>query len=258
MAFTLNPTPTAGTNAFGMVPGAVDNPIPNAPQLNQTAGADIMAQLGGQLSPGTINALQNASASFGVGSGMPGSPLSWNSLYGNIAGAAEKQQQQGLANYNQITGPAFQTNLASQNALNAAAPDPTQAASYAEKLYNQYLAKMSGGGHVTLPGNTGFNLPSFNLGGFGSNQGQPTAASVLNPVDGQQQWNPYGAIDPSSGQAMDLSNLTGGGYDFNSGENFGGTSYGDTYQDPYAAIGSAGSDFGAAPDWLNMDFSSGG
>lgn len=141
--FSNNPTPTSGQGSQGLVPGQVANPIPNASTLNTTAGNDLLSKLSGTLSPGTQNALQNASAEWGISSGMgDGSGIGWNQLYGNIANASENQQQQGLTDYNQITGPSFQTNLAQNNANLAAAPDPSASASYAQQLYNEYLQQM--------------------------------------------------------------------------------------------------------------------
>lgn len=171
MAVNINPTPQSGQGAFGMVPGALSLPnpagdlaaqLPGLPGLNATASQDLQSKLGGTLSPGTMNALKNAAATMGVSSGMPGSQLSWNSLYGNIAGASEAQQQQGLQDYSsliptvsgtQTVSPALQSQIAGTNASNAAAPNPTASASYAEQLFNQYLqqAKGPGGGTVNLP-----------------------------------------------------------------------------------------------------------
>lgn len=238
--FSLTPQPGVGATGaaapFGAVPGVLGNPIGNAPALNQAAGADIMAQLGGQLSPGTINALHDASATFGVSSGMPGSNLSWNSLYGNIAGAAERQQQQGLQSYGALTGPAFQTGIAEQNALNAAAPNPTAAASHAEQLYNQYLGALGGGGHVTYPGNS-----PFTLAGQAPTTG-PSAATVMNNPD-QSGFNltqtPWASINPATGlnenpTGFGVQNPATGAFDNNSG---------------YAGIMGAVPDMNAVPDY---------
>lgn len=158
--FTFSPASTGGQGAFGLVPGNVQSPLPGVTDLDSQAGSDIAAELGGTLSASTENALQNAAATFGATSGMPGSGLSWNALYGNIAGASEQQQQQGIGNLNSTFGPNAQVGLAQQNATNNAAPDPTESANYAEQLYNQYLNAMKG--------------PQ---GGTGSNSGSPAGST---------------------------------------------------------------------------------
>ena len=164
MAYNLNPQPQAGSGIYGSVPGSLSLPnpagdlganIPGLSTLNKTASSDILSNLEGKLSPATENALQNASATYGAASGMPGSGLSWNSLYGNIAGASTAEQQLGLQELNpfvsntsgtQTVAPGLQTQIAGTNASNAASPNPGQSASYAEQLFNQYLNQMRGPG----------------------------------------------------------------------------------------------------------------
>lgn len=170
--FSINPGPQSGNGPFGSVPGPLGLPdpagdlakqVPNLPALNSAASAGILGKLNGQLSPGTLNALKNASAQFGVSSGMPGSGLSSNQFLGNVAGASEAQQTAGIQQYNstipvisgtQTVNPALQNEIATQNSLNAAAPDPTQAASYAKQLFDQYLSSMRGGGGGNPGGGT--------------------------------------------------------------------------------------------------------
>ena len=107
-AFNINPSPQSGSGTFGSVPGAIGLPnpeqnlagvLPNLTSINSAASGDVLSNLNGTLSPGTTNALQNEAATLGVSSGMPGSQLDWNSLYGNIAGASAAQQAQGLQQY---------------------------------------------------------------------------------------------------------------------------------------------------------------
>ena len=185
MATILNPTPQAGAGAFGAVPGAlgIPNPagdlsaqIPGLPSLNATASNDILSNLSGTLSPGTEHALQNAAATYGVASGMPGSGLSWNSLYGNIAGASTAEQNLGLQQYNsliptvsgtQTVSPSLQTQISGTNASNAASPNPGASASYAQQLFQQYLNQLrgpQGGGAGTPNGDTLTGLPNWNPG----------------------------------------------------------------------------------------------
>lgn len=130
---------------FGNVPGTLTAPpvsadlaaqLPGLGNLNATASSDILSNLQGTLSPGTQNALQDASASYGAASGAPGSQLDWNSLYGNIANASTQQQQTGLQEYNQtvptVSGtqtvdPALLSQIQFQNAVDQASPSPTDA-----------------------------------------------------------------------------------------------------------------------------------
>ena len=144
-----------------MVPGAISNPnvfsdlssvYPNLSGTNQQVSGVIGSKLAGSISPQTMNALQDAAARFGVSSGMPGSGLAQNQLFGNIAGFTENQQQQGIEDYNrtiptvsstQTVNPALQTQIAETNAVNSAAPNPQAAQTYAQNLFNQYLNRLS-------------------------------------------------------------------------------------------------------------------
>lgn len=195
--FDLHPQPTSGNGPFGAVPGQLGLPdpagdlahqIPGLSNLNSAASSGILAKLNGQLSPGTLNALKNASAQFGVSSGMPGSGLSSSSFLGNVAGASEAQQTEGIHQYNsfvptvsgtQTVNPALQNEIATQNSLNAAAPDPTQAASYAKQLFDQYLSSMRGSGG----GNRG-------PGGGTSNQGSPAGGTMPRQASPNNYFNP--------------------------------------------------------------------
>jgi hypothetical protein len=68
----------------------------------------------------------------------------------------------------------LQTQIAETNAQNAAAPDPTKAASYAKSLFDQYLASTQGRG-TRISGGSGYSgggpgggsgaIPQFNSGG---------------------------------------------------------------------------------------------
>lgn len=164
--FNISPVGQQGSGIFGTVPGDLGMPNPQADLasvlpglsgLTGTASADILSNLSGILSPGTNTSLQNAAANFGVTSGMPGSGLDWNSLYGNIAGASTSQQALGEQQYNsliptvsgtQTVNPQLQTQIAEQNAVNNAAPNPTDAGEMA--LGMQALGDVTGecgGGH---------------------------------------------------------------------------------------------------------------
>lgn len=199
--FTLTPDPLKGTGAFGLVPGTVGLPTPGA-DLNAAAGGGVpglnkqmldtlSAWGGGQLSPGTLNALQNAAATFGLTSGMPGGlrpgSLTSSNLFGNVVGFAENQAQKAMQDYNQLiptisrtqtVDPALQARIAESNALSLAAPSPAAAASHAESLFNKYLNALRGGGGGGGGGAWGGFRP---VGGGGSGTdffGQPYGRST--------------------------------------------------------------------------------
>ena len=205
-----NPTPQSGSGAFGAVPGVLTPPnpagdlgrvVPKLGALNTAASGDILSSLEGTLSPGTEHALQNAAATYGVASGMPRSGLSWNSLYGNIAGASEGQQRQGLGELNsylsqtsgtQTLSPGLEAEIAGTNASNAAAPNPSASASYAQQLFDQYLAKMRGpaGGTTGMfdnpAGGSANPVDPYSVYSVGSLPYQPSAESSY-PYQGAGQ-----------------------------------------------------------------------
>lgn len=159
--FNYTPAPTVGRGAFGAVPGQVGVPdpakdlaaqIPGLAQLNQTAANNVLTQLRGELSPSTVQAIQEGAASWGVQSGMPGSGLQVNRGLRDLGLSSEALQQQGQQNYGALTSavantqtasPELQANIAIQNAINAAAPDPSQAALYSQSLFDNYLRQMN-------------------------------------------------------------------------------------------------------------------
>ena len=171
---TQNPAPQSGQGAYGKVPGDISNPnpfgdlsslYPNLSGTNAQVSSNIMNELNGVLSPGTINNLRNNAASFGVSSGLPGSQFSGYQGLANLGLTTEKMQQQGLQDYlSAITGisktqtvdPALQTEIATQNAVWNAAPDPAAAAKEQENLFDKYLASLkspaggTGGGGSSL------------------------------------------------------------------------------------------------------------
>lgn len=156
---TSNPAPRAGQGAYGAVPGAISNPnpfgdlsalYPNLSGANSQISKNIMDELTGQLSPSTINNIRNQAASFGVSSGLPGSDFAGYQGLTNLGLTTEKLQGQGLQDYlNAITGisktqtvdPALQTEIATQNSVWNAAPDPAAAAKEQQNLFDEYLKK---------------------------------------------------------------------------------------------------------------------
>jgi hypothetical protein len=164
-----------GRTGFGTVPSAIPVPPNLFTQLGavpgfktNTAGAGnvISSQLGGSVSPMTLNALKTASAQFGVGSGMPGSGLETNELFGNIAGFSEGQQQKGVQNYLSeisalgptMTNPGLAAEISARNANLAAAPDPRLAAEEQFNLWLRGLHATQGAGGAAGPWAAGGTL----------------------------------------------------------------------------------------------------
>ena len=196
---STNPAPQRGLGSpFGGIPGPISLPqpardlgaqLPGLPGINRTLSSDLSAKLGGQLSPGTVSMLQDLGASWGVGSGMPGSQFARNRTLRDLGLLSEQQTQQGIQDYSsvvptvsstQTVNPALQTEIALQNAINAAAPDPTQAASYARQLFEEYLGRMGGGpqrgtGGYSIVGGGG---PAFAPDNYAR---QPWASDRANP-----------------------------------------------------------------------------
>jgi hypothetical protein len=148
---------SGGGSAYGSIPQPIATPNPYAdlsavypdlPQTNQQVSQNILGQLRGELSPETIDAIHNAAATFGVTSGMPGSQLAAHAGLKNLGLAVENIQNQGLQNYlNSIQGisstqtvrPETQADIATQNAIWKAAPDPRLAAEEQQRLFQQQL-----------------------------------------------------------------------------------------------------------------------
>lgn len=231
----------SGHGPFGGIPAPLSVPanrltqasaaIPSYASLSPAVSGVIGSQLAGKPSANTISALTTAAAQRGAGRGMPGSnDFTNNDLFGNIAGYSENLQNQGVGNFNQLlnttmsgtTDPNLAAEIAGTNASNAAAPDPTAAATYAQSLFNQYLNKFN------IPAGNGIN-PAFRTGtygGSGGGYGKPPAtqsASVsgmpnLRPQQ-PQNFGPIGDFGVSSGVGGSVSNLP----NQNNGMYYGGT-----------------------------------
>lgn len=158
-----------GYNPFGKIPGPIGTPspfsdlssvYPNLGRTNAGVSADILSKLHGDLSPQTQQNIQDAAARFGVANGMPGAGGKSGTLVNNLnlrdlGISSENQVESGLHDYGNIIGavsgtqtvkPELQTEIAATNAVNAAAPNPSDAASYALNLFKQYMNGGFGGG----------------------------------------------------------------------------------------------------------------
>jgi hypothetical protein len=176
--YNVSPTPTAGTNAFGLVPGQTALPpsiwdelnqnVPNYGALTSSATGDISSMLGGQISPTTQSNIWNSAAARGVSLGQPDSPISDEIGLGLTGQTSEGLQQQGVGDYNTLTGtlgseqqnPALMADISQSNANLAAAPSPEAAANYAQSLYQQYMQMMNPAGGSSFSMNTPSNVYS--------------------------------------------------------------------------------------------------
>lgn len=195
--YNLNPTPQSGQGTFGLVPGAVQAPpsvwdelnqnVPNYGGMTSAATGDISSLLSGSLSPSTMRNIGDYAASRGVSLGQPNSPIANEIGMGLTGTTTEGLQQQGLTDYNSLTStlagtqqnPSLLADIASQNATNAAAPDPASANIYAQQLLQQaqqsargpqqgYVGTVTAGYQAGLPG---LSQSMNNWGGVGQGGG---------------------------------------------------------------------------------------
>lgn len=147
---------TGSGNAYGKVPDATAVPPSQYQQVQQNdpglaaleggSNAVIAGQTAGQLSPQTINAIKNASASFGVSAGVPGSQFQGHQGLATLGLNVEDVQNQGVGNYlkslSTVGGlqenPETIAEVNMHNADLAAAPDPAAAAQHIEDLYQKH------------------------------------------------------------------------------------------------------------------------
>lgn len=205
--YNAAPSAQGGQGAYGKVPGDVAVPpslwqqtesaVPGLGGLTTQASQNILNELKGQLSPETIQMIQDHAASFGVGTGMPGSGFAINTGLRSLGLTAEQLQQQGLQNYlSTIQGvgglqqnPALMAQIATQNAVWNAAPDPQAAA---QALENQYLRNLQ----------SSYNLAQRYIpGGSTAGRGAIPLGPAPGPAGGTGAYNPiqaYTAGDPNN------------------------------------------------------------
>lgn len=230
----------AGTGTYGgggpfgtrVAPIPMPNPAkdlgaqyPNLAGTNAALSGDIMAQLSGKLSPGTLAAMQDYEASLSAGSGMPGSnvipgTLGYNRGVRDLGLTAEGQVKAGEAAYNstiptisrtQTVDPATAANINETNAINLSAPDPAAAQSYAKQLFDEYMTKLRG------PGGGSGGGPGGGTGNFASVRGgpnlSPPGSSPSTPGFDSGPWGKgyanMGAFGPASESTVGFG---GGGW----------------------------------------------
>jgi hypothetical protein len=199
-AYNLYPNPTQGTGtAYGAVPGVIGAPDPFGdlskvfdalPGVNKTLGTNLQANALGIISPGSRNALNIEAAQKNYGRGFGGGPmagLSDNDLFGNIVDYSNKLQQQAVQNYNsliptisktQTVDPNLLTQIADRNATLRSAYSPVQHELNAERLFNDYLAKVHGPGGGISFGAQPYSSPT------GSSANSWQSPSSINPGGG--------------------------------------------------------------------------
>jgi hypothetical protein len=167
--YNLSPQPqaaNAGRTAFGLVPGTIGKPpnlyqgiesvYPGLGGLTTGAGRVIGSQIRGELSPETINTIQDEAASFGVASGLPSTNFSGYRGLRNLGLNVEATQRSGVDAYNRYLSslaplmdqPEMMASIASQNAVLNAAPDPTMAYRQLMADYDRYMGRAAGAGTI--------------------------------------------------------------------------------------------------------------
>ena len=167
-AYGTTPRPTALPDPFGQL----SKLLPNLGATNTAAANAIQSRIGGNLAPGTTNAIQDAAATWGASTGMPGfgpGSLGGNKALRNIGLTSEGQTTQGLKDYSQFVptvsgtqtvAPALQAEISSQNNQLAAAPDPASAASHAENLFAKYQKMLNNPNNLDWSKNSYEVLPA--------------------------------------------------------------------------------------------------
>src|SRR6266550_7462993 len=171
--FNLNAGARAGQGPYGQVPGNIGLPpvyndvagvFPNLSGNVGAASSAIGHELAGELDPNTIAMLQNTSAQFGIGAGVPLSPFAGSSGLRHLGLTAEAQRSKGIADLTSslpslaktlTIDPNTQLEVANRNATLNAAPDPAAAAAEAQRLFNEYLKKTAIGGGASFGGGGG-------------------------------------------------------------------------------------------------------
>lgn len=140
--YNLSPAPSLGRGAYGLVPGQIGVPpnryegiqsiYPNLSRLTGGAGDVIQHEIAGELSPETVNSIQDEAARFGIKSGMPLSGFAGNRGLRNLGLNVGQTQRQGVQDYNSMlsslapltTDPTLAAQIAASNAQLGAAPNP--------------------------------------------------------------------------------------------------------------------------------------
>jgi hypothetical protein len=243
-----------GAGVFGGQPVQIDIPdsryqqaVAEQPGLrdnSQAASSFISSELLGQLSPATLANLQDKAASWGVSTGMPGSGVAQDSWDTSRLLATIGLQQHGLNDFSQyqsgleagMTDPALAAQIASQNSVWAASPNPTMVAQHLESEANK-------GKWGKVAGQVIGGIAGFAFGGpQGAQVGGQLGGDIGYTVGGGQQ-NPGAGIG-SNGYQSALGAIGSGS------QPFGGGSYYGSPQPQRNALG-YNSATQSAQDWYN-------
>jgi len=224
--FLLGAQPGAGSNAYGYQVGQVGAPpsiweqlsqnLPGFSDLTSTGTSGIMDELKGVLSPSTTMNLANTAASRGVQLGQPNSPLSSMINLNLLGTTSENLKSKGLSDLNSFlstTGqmqqsPQLLSQIAEQNAINAAAPNPEEAAQQQIATYRQMMQEMMS------QANPASGAPSFYQPATPSGGGNYSQFPMFNPNmsgDGSNYWNNVMQDLSSRGSGIGPVITTGGG-----------------------------------------------
>lgn len=202
--YNLLPQPTSGRGAFGLVPGTIGVPpnryegvqsiYPNISGLTGGAGNIIQSEMAGELSPETINTIQDEAARFGLASGLPLSGLSGNRGLRSLGLSVEGRQRQGLQDYGSFLGtlaplttdPNLAASIAQSNAILNASPNPAMAANEQWRRYME-AANMAAAAGRTPAGGTGAGQQNPYLQLYG---GTSPAGGTVQP--GRTSYTPSG------------------------------------------------------------------
>lgn len=207
--------PNTFTQASQAIPGFAGNA--------QAANSFLNSELLGQLSPASKQILQDKSASWGVGAGIPRSGLAQDQWDTGLVAQTLGLQQHGLSdlgNYAQWLGgmqtnPALAAQIAEQNAITAASPNPTMVAQELQNEQNKgKWGKIIGstigtvGGYV-LGGPTGAQIG----GQLGGNIGYTAGGGMASPgagIGSTSYQNALGGIGSGLGGNNGYQGLLGG------------------------------------------------
>jgi hypothetical protein len=137
--YSVNPGTQSGSGAFGNVPGQLSLPDPYAdlagvfptlPQANNVIGQNVLQELSGNLSPGTLSALNQMQGQLGQSGALNTSPMSLGTTDTQLENLGLGQYEGVLPTVaqTQTVNPALETEIAQTNAVDSAAPNPEMAA----------------------------------------------------------------------------------------------------------------------------------
>lgn len=229
-AFSLNPSPQRGQGAYGAVPGALGIPASRFDQvsgvLNTRAASPLISEnllrdLGGDID---IESLQNEAARFGVATGMPMTGGGTGPSFTGVRGLNRTEQElrnirrQGLSDYLQAiqgvgalqTDPNLASQIATQNAVWASAPNPQAAAEEQMRLWQKQFDALSRGAGAGSGRSLNWAQMGPNSAGIAAGAGGAPSGRVLNsfgdriePFATYPALGAYGMVGPSGFAAAD-------------------------------------------------------